>query len=161
MTYAKYLKELKYKRTDSLSKDGSVKLDDITEEQPLNSALMTWNSLDNDESEQVKYKKVDGGTCKYLGKDLTLCYAVEGNHSRCPYFVADSDLDMEKEFYNKNQSINSVLETIKYLVSNYNTITDFSKKYSIAIESFRDGLSDASMIASNLNSDVVEELLKE
>ena len=158
-TYAKYLKELRYKHTDSLSEDGSIKLEEIVKEQHSNTALLTWKSLENEGLEKVEYKKVDGGICKYLKGDLIPCYAVEGNHSKCPHFIADSDVDIEKEFYKQHQKVNSVLLTIKYLVANYNTITDFSRKYSAAIESLRDGLNDASMIASSLNSDTVEEIL--
>lgn len=160
-TYSKYLRGVKYNRTSVLSDDGQVNINDIIGEDNKNSALALWHFLDDNNSSNVSYKNVDGGICKYLKEDLKPCYAVEGNHSICPYFVPDSSVDIEKMFKFENKEINAILDTINYLVENHNTIINFSRKYSVAIESYRNELSNASMIASNLNSeDKVETLLQ-
>ena len=152
-TYSKYLKGLRYNKADVLSDIEEVKLDNIIEIKMNNSALATWKSLGDDKLETIKYKEVDGGRCKYQGKDFSPCYAVGVVHARCPYFIADSNIDIIKEFYTETNGVMSVIETIKYLVENHSNIVDFSEKYSVAIEALRDGLGSASMLISNLNDD--------
>lgn len=159
MTYAGYLKDLKENAVEKLATDESVNPNDLIKERHPNSALMTWNSIKNENSQKTNYRKVDGGICKYLELDMKPCYLVEGNHYKCPYFVSDNIDDVEKEFYKQSKEVAGLIKTIKALVENYNSVVDFSRKYSTAIEEFRNKVSASAKIASNLDKDIMEIIL--
>lgn len=162
LTYSKMIKELKTRRTESTSKGNGVNVYEIINNKPYNPALATWNSLSSEKSQNVQYKEVDGGWCKYLKKDFVPCYAVAGNHSRCPYFIPGDNIDIQKEFLEESMNVNGLLETLKELVENHNSITNFSEKYSIAIEEYRVSLNHASDVASKFNDlKTVERILVE
>lgn len=162
ITYAKHLRALKNHDFDSLSEGTSINLNNILESTaPTNKALQTWKQITTSCTENKQLKKVDGGFCSYKNKDFSPCFAVDGIHSICPYFINDDESIMEDELTKLNNTIDSAIETIKYLVNNYDKISDFSQKYSIKTEELKNTVISASKVAARLSSiDTATRILK-
>ncbi|WEV18187.1 hypothetical protein [Clostridium perfringens] len=162
ITYAKHLKSLKDGVFESLSNGTPVNLNDMLESTaPTNKALQTWKQITTGQINKIEPKKVDGGLCSYEHNDFTPCFAVNGVHSICPYFISDDKETIEKELTHLNKSIDSTIDTIKYMVYNFDKISDFSQRYSVKIEELKTNIVNSSSVASKfLSIDDVTRVLK-
>lgn len=161
IAYAKHIKALKYNVFDSVS-EGKVNLNNILENTaPTNKALQTWRQLTSGQVTKQEYKEVDGGLCSYRYNDLTPCFAVNGVHSICPYFINTDEEVIDEELTKLNKDIHSTVDTIKYIAYNFDKISDFSQRYSVITEELKSTIVSASNVASKFSSiDDVTRILK-
>ena len=128
---------------------------------PTNKALQTWKQITSGQVVKKELKKVDGGLCSYELNDFIPCFAVNGVHAICPHFISDGEEVIEEELTNLNKSIDSTIDTIKYMAYNFNKISDFSQRYSVKTEELKNIIINTSNVASKLSSiDDVTRILK-
>lgn len=161
VAYAKHIKALNNNVFKSIS-EGGVNLNNILENTaPTNKALQTWMQLTSGQVVKKEYKEVDGGLCSYKFNDFTPCFSVNGVHAICPYFINSDKEVLEEQLTKLNKSIDSTIDTIKYMVYNYDKISDFSQRYSVITEELKSNIINTSNVASKFSSiDDVTRILK-
>ena len=162
VAYAKHIKALNDGVFESLSEGTTVNLNNMLESTaPTNKALQTWKQITSGQVVKKELKKVDGGLCSYELNDFIPCFAVNGVHAICPHFISDGEEVIEEELTNLNKSIDSTIDTIKYMAYNFNKISDFSQRYSVKTEELKNIIINTSNVASKLSSiDDVTRILK-
>lgn len=161
ITYAKHIKALNDNVFDSVS-EGEINLNSMLENTaPTNKALQTWRQLTSGQVIKQEYKEVDGGLCSYKFNDFSPCFAVNGVHSLCPHFINTDEKVIEEELSKSNKDIDSTIDTIKYIAYNFDKISDFSQRYSVATEELKNAIVNTSNVASKFSSiDDVTRILK-
>ncbi|MBY6837386.1 hypothetical protein FDG50_06345 [Clostridium botulinum] len=110
-----------------------------------------YSALADLEKVLKKYNyKVNGGICTYSLKDFKPCYKVEGKHSKCPYFISESNYELKNNLKKINKELKNEIEVLKDIVNNKKSISNFSERYSIITESISKKVLDKAIITTKL-----------
>lgn len=139
ISYAKYLLAKKSKR--SLETDAFSGFN-------TNSAVANWNKISNKKNE---YKEVNGGQCSYHLNDFIPCFAVEGVHSKCSYFVSTNNESLIDDINKITEELNSEIKTLKEIVFNSEGLINFTERYSVITESIRNNMNTKAEMIYKLN----------
>ncbi|MGN2338082.1 tyrosine-type recombinase/integrase [Clostridium cagae] len=95
---------------------------------------------------------VKGGHCYYhdIDKDLTLCLKYEGNHSKCKYFVADSNKYFEEEIKKVENKLDTDIKMIIELIKDMDGICKFNELYQTTSANISRGIYTLAMLNSKL-----------
>lgn len=143
ISYAKYLISKKSKR--------NIDTNTFNGFNPNNS-IANWNRISNKKNE---YKEVNGGLCFYSLNDFIPCFAVEGIHSKCHYFISTNNNSLIGDINKVTGELNSEIETLKEIVFNSKGILNFTERYSVITESIRTNMNiKAEMIYKLKENDI-------
>lgn len=85
-----------------------------------------------DDAYASKFKKVAKGYCLYQGDDITPCILCAGNHEKCSHYISndgDGFLDMLQVQKEMNHKMNVEIETLEWLMRNYDKVENYASKY--------------------------------